>query len=104
VPPKSEAAMPATLDTPAFHAAWSKWLQNLAEKGKPQPTITEIEEEWQHLAKLGEKCAVAAISYSIRRRWLSINEEDSSSKQPPGSQHKSSKEIIAKHQNGGYRR
>lgn len=64
--------LPPSLDVPAFHAAWDRWLHHHRLRRKPLPATT-VEAQLAKLAGMGSpELAVAAIEQSIAANWQGL--------------------------------
>ncbi len=71
-PPTS---IPASLDTPAFRAAWDLWCQRCAELGrKHKQTPSIVKAQLSKLEAMGHDRAIAALDNSTPTTWQGIFE------------------------------
>ncbi len=68
-------AIPGSLDTPEFRAAWQEWLTHRKEK-RQKLTPTAIKRQLATLEKMGVKRATAAIEHSVANGYTGIFEPD----------------------------
>ncbi len=64
--------LPEALNTKAFEAAWSSYLQYLRESKKPPPAPSSVKENWAEMEKWGHDKAIEAIRQTIRNGWKGI--------------------------------
>ena len=74
--------LPEALNTSAFKAAWSSYLQYLRESKKPPPAPSSVKENWAEMAKWGHDKAIEAIRQTIRNGWKGIFEPKASPSKP----------------------
>ena len=74
--------LPKALNTSAFKAAWSSYLQYLREIKKPPPTPSSVKQKWAEMAKWGHDQAIEAIRQTIRNGWKGIFEPKASPSKP----------------------
>ena len=74
--------LPKALNTSAFKAAWSSYLQYLREIKKPPPTPSSVKQKWAEMAKWGHDQAINAIEQTIGNGWKGIFEPNASSSKP----------------------
>jgi len=71
------AALPVTLDTEGFRILWTLWTTHRREIKHPL-TPASTQEQLSYLETIGEKRAIAAIRFTIRKGWQGIREENGS--------------------------
>ena len=64
--------LPEVLNTSAFEAAWSSYLQYLGEIKKPPLAPSTVKEKWAEMAKWGHDTAIEAIRQTIGNGWKNI--------------------------------
>jgi len=74
--------LPKALNTSAFKAAWSSYLQYLREIKKPPPTPSSVKQKWAEMAKWGHDQAIKAIEQTIGNGWKGIFEPNASPSKP----------------------
>ena len=81
--PKPTIPVPATLDTPQFHAAWTEWLAYRRER-KLTLTHRTIAKQLAALEAWGEPAAIQAIGDAIRGGWQGLFEPKPDGRKPAG--------------------
>jgi hypothetical protein len=71
-----KVALPESLQTAEFRAAWERWCKHRREKRKSL-TETSVSEQIAELAEWGNDRAIAAIRLSIKKGWQGIFEDSS---------------------------
>jgi hypothetical protein len=71
----SKVEVPKPLDQPAFHRAWSDWIQHRTEKKKPL-TETSVKKQIREFDGWGLQRSVVAINHTITKGWVGIREPD----------------------------
>ena len=72
---EEKSPFPASLDTPAFRAAWKKWEAHRKEIKKPL-TPTSTSQQLKRFGEWGVDRSIAAIEYTIEKSWQGIREPD----------------------------
>jgi hypothetical protein len=79
---RASPSIPETLQTPAFEAAWGRWLEYRREIRKPV-TPTMAASQLRQMEKWGESHAIATIEHTIGRGWWGLREPEASRGQGP---------------------
>jgi len=88
--------LPEVLNTSAFEAAWSSYLQYLGEIKKPPLAPSTVKEKWAEMAKWGHDTAIEAIRQTIGNGWKNIFAPKSFSSKPRAEGAPQPKESSAK--------
>lgn len=71
----AQTAIPDSLKTPAFEAAWSDWKKHRQEKRCPLKAGSQAEKmQLKNLEEMGELRAIASIRHSISNDWQGLFE------------------------------
>lgn len=68
-------SIPASIDTPQFSGAWTRWLHYRKERRLPQYKPMGLQAQLTKLAKMGAAKAIAAIEFSISQNYQGIYED-----------------------------
>jgi hypothetical protein len=89
-------AIPDSLRTPGFLAAWDTWAAHRRERRQPGYKPTALKSLLAKLAGMGPERAADAIRFSIENNWLSIHEDQ----RAPPSKSRSVVDQVAKNAQG----
>ena len=74
-------SIPGNLYTTEFLAAWHRWKQHNAQRGRALAPLT-VNAQLQQLSEWGQELAIAAINNSITSNWLKLVPPEPKSERP----------------------
>lgn len=87
-------SFPAGLDTSEFRASWDEWAQHRKEKKKPLTPLS-VKKQMKELELMGEKNAISAIDYSIKKGYTGIFQESNFAQKTNTSAEQPRHEIVS---------
>lgn len=81
--PDISEAIPESIDTPDFRAAWADWMAYRKERRLTAYKAKSLAGQYKALADWGEPAAIASIRDSIRNQWQGLFQPKQSAPTPP---------------------